>query len=114
MSTIVKRITKGTTLTLAELDANVNNLNLGKLEVSGGTLTGRPKLANQDIDIIEPKYPTIKPSLNLDFVSSRQLDPRITFARNCSASYYDGKTTAKAEENLLKYSQDFSNAVWQI
>ena len=38
MSTIVKRITKGTTLTLAELDANVNNLNLGKLEVSGGTL----------------------------------------------------------------------------
>ena len=56
MSTIVKRITKGTTLTLAELDANINNLNTSKLEVSGGTLTGRPKLANQDIDIIDAEY----------------------------------------------------------
>jgi hypothetical protein len=114
MSTIVKRITKGTTLTLLELDANINNLNSGKLEVSGGTLTGRPKLANQDIDIIEPKYPTIKPSLNLDFVSSRQLDPRITFARNSTAAYYDGKTTAKAEENLLLQSQAFGTAPWGV
>ena len=111
MTTIVKRITKGTILTVAELDSNVANLNTAKLEVAGGTLTGLPVLANQDVDIISPVYPTTKPSLNLDFTRG-QLDPRVTFARNSTAAYYDGKTTAKAEENLLTYSQDSTNAVW--
>ena len=58
-------------------------------------------------------YPTIRPSLNLDFANSKQLDPRITFNRNTTATYYDGKTTAKAEENLLKGSNDFGTvATW--
>lgn len=108
MTAIVKRITKGSTLTVAELDANVANLNTAKLETTGGTLTGLPVLANQDVDIISPVYPTTKPSLNLDFTRG-QLDPRVTFARNSTAAYYDGKTTAKAEENLLTYSQSFSS-----
>ena len=108
MTTIVKRIAKGSTLTVAELDANVTNLNNTKLETTGGTLTGLPVLANQDVDIISPVYPTTKPSLNLDFTRG-QLDPRITFVRNSTAAYYDGRTTAKAEENLLSYSQDFRN-----
>lgn len=105
MTAIVKRITKGTILTVAELDANVANLNSTKLETTGGTLTGLPVLANQDVDIISPVYPTIKPSLNLDFTRG-QLDPRVTFARNSMAAYYDGKSVAKAEENLLTYSQN--------
>ncbi len=57
-------------------------------------------------------YSSIKPSLNLDFANTKRLDPRITFARASTATYYDGKTFAKAEENLLTYSQDFANAAW--
>lgn len=56
--------------------------------------------------------PDIFPSLNLDFANSKVLDPRITFSRSSLATYYDGKTMAKAEENLLPYSQDFGNAAW--
>ena len=56
--------------------------------------------------------PDVRPSLLLDFANSKTLDPRITFTRGSTATYYDGVTTAKAEENLLKYSQDVSNAAW--
>jgi len=56
--------------------------------------------------------PDIKPSLNLDFANTKALDPRITYTRGSTATYYDGKTFAKAEENLLLYSQEFNNAVW--
>jgi hypothetical protein len=61
---------------------------------------------------IQSLYPTIKPSLNLDFANTKQLDPRITFTRTTTARYYDGKTVAKAEENLLQYSQEFDDAAW--
>ncbi len=55
--------------------------------------------------------PDIRPSLLLDFANSKTLDPRITFTRGSTATYYDGKATAKAEENLLRYSQNF-NSGW--
>ncbi len=61
---------------------------------------------------IQTLYPDIQPSLNLSFALTKKLDPRITFARASSARYYDGKTVAKAEENLLLYSQEFNNAAW--
>lgn len=54
---------------------------------------------------IQNLYPTIKPSLNLDFANTKTLDPRIDFTRASTATYYDGKTVAKAEENLLLNSQ---------
>lgn len=57
-------------------------------------------------------YPQIKPTLNLDFSNTKTLDPRINFRRGTPGAYYDGKTYAKAEENLLSYSEDFSNADW--
>jgi hypothetical protein len=57
-------------------------------------------------------YPSINPSLLLDFANSKVLDPRITFTRTTTATYYDGVTTAKAEENLVTYSQEFDNAAW--
>jgi hypothetical protein len=60
----------------------------------------------------EPVAPSIRPSLNLDFANTRALDPRITFTRTTTATYYDGKTTAKAEENLLLRSQEFDDAGW--
>jgi hypothetical protein len=53
--------------------------------------------------------PTIRPSLLLDFANSKTLDPRITFTRGSTATYWDGKTTTKAEENLFKYSQEIDN-----
>jgi hypothetical protein len=57
--------------------------------------------------------PDIKPSLNLDFANVKKLDPRITFTRGSTATYYDGKTFAKAEENLLIRSQDYSTT-WTV
>jgi hypothetical protein len=40
MASITTRAGKGSPLTNAEVDANFDNLNTGKLELSGGTLTG--------------------------------------------------------------------------
>ena len=51
-------------------------------------------------------YPSINPSLLLDFANSKVLDSRVTFTRTTTATYYDGVTTAKAEENLFTYSQN--------
>jgi hypothetical protein len=55
-------------------------------------------------------YPSINPSLLLDFANTKQLDPRITFTRTTTATYYDGVTTAVAEQNLFLYSQQMDNA----
>ena len=57
-------------------------------------------------------FPTVRPSLSLDFASTKRLDPRITFTRAATAKYYDGVITAKAEENLLIRSQEFDDAAW--
>ena len=57
---------------------------------------------------IRSLFPDIRPSLNLDFANTRALDPRVTFARASTATYYDGKTVSKAEENLNLYSQQFN------
>ena len=57
-------------------------------------------------------YPQIKPTLNLDFSNTKTLDPRINFRRGTPGAYYDGKTYAKAEENLISFSEDFSNVSW--
>jgi len=55
---------------------------------------------------ISQNYPTISPSLSLDFANVKKLDSRITFARASSAVAYDGVTVAKAEENLALQSQN--------
>ena len=55
--------------------------------------------------------PSIRPSLLLDFANSKALDPRITFTRASTATYWDGHTTAKAEENLIPQS-NFSSG-WE-
>jgi hypothetical protein len=61
---------------------------------------------------IKALYPNIIPSLLLDFANTEALDPRITFARASTARYYNGVTTAKAEENLLTFSQEFDSVGW--
>jgi hypothetical protein len=58
-------------------------------------------------------FPTVRPTLLLDFAKTQVLDPRITFGRASPATYYDGETTAKAEENILLWSQEFQQtSVW--
>lgn len=63
---------------------------------------------------IQQNYGNIKPSLNLDFANTKQLDPRITYSRASTGTYYDGKTVAKAEENLVTFSEQFDNASWTV
>jgi hypothetical protein len=65
----------------------------------------------KSVQVTAPNRHSVKPSLVLDFANSKTLDPRITFTRGSSATYYDG-TTALAEQNIVKYSQEFDNAFW--
>lgn len=60
---------------------------------------------------IAQNYPIVSPALSLDFANVQALDPRITFARATTATYY-GTRTALAEQNLLLQSQTFENASW--
>ena len=74
-------------------------------------------------------YPTVRPSLTLDFQKSKQLDPRISFSRSSSATYVQGGVVKTADEhqarfedegllieesrtNLLQYSEEFNNVYW--
>lgn len=61
---------------------------------------------------LSQNFATVKPSLMLDFANTKRLDPRITFTRASTAVYYDGVTTAKAEENLLLQSQAIDQTPW--
>lgn len=54
--------------------------------------------------------PALRPTLNLDF--TKGFDPRITFTRASTATYYDGKSFTTGDENLLTYSNDFTQSVW--
>jgi hypothetical protein len=50
---------------------------------------------------------SIRPSLNLDFANSKELDSRITFYRNSIATYYDSKGTLKyANINEPRFDHD--------
>ena len=60
---------------------------------------------------ISANFPNVKPSLLLDFANAKQLPPTVTFTRATTATYYDGSTTAVAEQNLLIRSQTF-NSDW--
>jgi len=61
---------------------------------------------------ITQNFGNTKPSLLLDFANTKQLDSRITFTRASTASFYNGVTTAMAEQNLMTYSQEIDNAAW--
>ena len=88
---------------------------------------------------IKDNFPSVEPSLSLNFARSKTLDPRITFSRTSVGTYTDGNgliVTAAADEprfdhkyengvvkslgllveesrtNLFEYSEDFTNADW--
>lgn len=51
--------------------------------------------------------PTIRPTLNLDFANSKELDPRITFYRDSIATYYDSKGAIRyANRNEPRFDHD--------
>lgn len=64
------------------------------------------------LDTAAPVYHSVDASLNLDFVNTKTLDPRINFTRGSSATFYDG-TSALAEQNLLPYSQTITGSSGQ-
>jgi hypothetical protein len=61
---------------------------------------------------IQNNFPAVKPTLLLDFANTKELDPRITFTRASTATYY-GTQTAVAEQNVLLQSQDFATT-WTV
>jgi hypothetical protein len=125
MATIVTRevgaTAKNSPLTNAEVDANFINLNT-ELATKASNSTG---------------YPTLRPSLLLDFANSQIFDPRVTFTRASTATRtnskgqielvasgvpridYDqvtgeckGLLVEESRTNLLTYSEQFDNAAW--
>jgi hypothetical protein len=92
--------------TFTTLTAN-GNTTLGD---AAGDITTVPDL--KALQVTSADRHSVRPSLLLDFANTKTLDPRITFTRASTATFYDGKTVAKAEENLLSYSQEFDNAYW--
>ena len=109
--------------------ANKNFKVKNGLEVKGSINVSNLELLDE--------YPDISPTLHLDFVNSKTLDPRITFTRASKASYYDsdgllklasdnvarfdhdatskqckGLLIEESRTNLLTYSENFDNAAW--
>ena len=108
--------TDGTKLDTVETNADVTDATnvaaAGALMTTGGTMTGTlttNTLTSPKIETTEA-LPTIRPSLLLDFANSKTLDPRMTFVRASSGTYWDGKSMAKAEENQVRYSQAITTA----
>jgi len=81
----------------------------GDVGADTATITGTVTAGQYDST---EALPDIRPSLLLDFANSKTLDPRITFTRGSTATYWDGKTTTKAEENLITYSQELRDATY--
>ena len=85
-----------------DLDINSNDITgTGNVNITG-TITSSGDITTSGVlNSIAPTRHSIRPSLNLDFANSKALDPRITFTRASNATYYDGYTSVKAEENLI-------------
>jgi hypothetical protein len=128
---------KGSPLTNTEVDQNFINLNTDKAEKASPTFTGTVTLPNSLIPLTSSSYPTVRPSLNLDFANSQSVDPRITFTRASTATRVNanglievvasnspridfdpatqvckGLLIEEQRTNLLTYSENFDNAAW--
>ena len=56
--------------------------------------------------------PTVRPSFLLDFVNSKKLDPRVSFTRTSTGTYYDGESEVLADQNILRNSSNMGSAPW--
>ena len=66
--------------------------------------------SSNNFDVDETLKPQLRPSLNLDFSKSKQLDSRISFFRNSVATYYDKNSAVLSEQNLLPNSNSFTTS----
>jgi len=76
---------------------------------AGGVSVGETafKLGSNHSIYNKNDQPTIRPTLNLDFANSKQLDPRITFYRDSIATYYDSKGVLRyANVNEPRFDHD--------
>ena len=89
---------------------NLNHYGSQKLITSstGIDVTGEVKA---DKFTNDEALPDIRPSLLLDFANQKALDPRIDFRRGSIATYWDGETVTKAEENLVTSSEELSTTM---
>jgi len=56
---------------------------------------------------IRDKYPILRPSLNLDFANSKVLDPRITFTRASTGTFYNASgLLASAANNVARFDHN--------
>jgi hypothetical protein len=119
---ITKRATKGSALTITEMDTNLQNLVDAVDSVTAKT---------------ENTKSSIRPSLLLDFANLKRLDKRITFTRASIGTRYNadgllerveagkprfdhnpvtkeslGLLIEEQRTNLLTYSENFDNAAW--
>ena len=111
LNTGILNVSEDTTPQLGgDLDLNSSDVTgTGNVNITG-TITSTGDITTSGVlNSIAPTRHSIRPSLNLDFANSKELDPRITFTRASNATYYDGYTTAKAEENLVTYSNSFDS-----
>lgn len=117
MASIVTRTGKGSILTVPEMDQNFKNLDSQVLKTD--------------------LRPSSIPVFRNDILNSGVLDPRVTFSRNSTATYFDkfgvmrtaaagvpridydpitgecrGLLVEEQRTNLLTYSEQFDNAVW--
>ena len=51
-------------------------------------------------------YPTVQPSITLDFQKSKQLDPRIAFSRSSAATYVEGGLVKNAYTDQARFEED--------
>lgn len=102
-------------LTNAELDNNFVELQQNKADLSGATFTGAIDVTGEvkaDKFTNDEALPDVRPSLLLDFANKKELGESVTFSRGSTATYWDGKTTAKSEENLVTRSEEFN--FWSV
>lgn len=117
MASIVTRTGKGSILTVSEMDQNLKNLDAQVLKTD--------------------LRPSSIPVFRNDILNSGVLDPRVTFSRNSTATYFDkfgvmrtasagvpridynpvtgecrGLLVEEQRTNLLSYSEQFDNAAW--
>lgn len=120
------------------------NSSTGSLTVSVDNISGISTATGWTISGSAPSFlgisellPISRPSLNLDFANSEQVDPRITFVRDTTATRFNelgllelvdanepridydpvtgeclGLLIEGQRTNLLTYSEEFDNAAW--
>lgn len=93
MAVLITRTSKGSPLLATEVDQNFQNLNTElatKVSLASPVFT-TPMVIPSTINLVSTSnnLPNAHPSLNLDFVTSNRLDPRITFTRASNATRFN-------------------------